>query len=179
MQALKKGGKALKLEKGSYAQGRKGCQLSTNDPICEIFSSTMVTDRIKRATDRESSLILPIDLFPLELRDYMPGAYMAWHKDDVLFHEPQLELVFTVENESDSETMWLDSRGATHSVSTEVNSMIIIEADSVEHCVTPLKRGRRTILKGLVVESGQSEILDVAFFEKAKATFTTRTKEGR
>jgi predicted 2-oxoglutarate/Fe(II)-dependent dioxygenase YbiX len=165
-----KRGKSWKLEKGSYAQGRKGTQLSRSDPICDVFSSTAVIDRIKKASGRSGSLSIPLELFPMEIREYTIGSSMDWHVDDCLFKEPQLELVYTSENESDSETKWKDARGQTRSVFTEANSLIIIEAGAAEHAVTPLKRGKRTILKALVVGENR-EILDPVFFQKAKGTF--------
>ena len=106
---------------------------------------------------------------------------MDWHQDDVLFKEKQLELVYTVENESDSETCWVDARGVTHSMFTEPNSLIVLEAESVRHRVTRLGRGTRTIIKALAVEDG--EVLDKEFFNSALGTFgtakATRTKRKK
>ena len=47
---------------------------------------------------------------PMEYREYRQGSSMLWHKDTVLTEPPQLELVYTLENTSDSVTRW----AATH-----------------------------------------------------------------
>ena len=59
---------------------------------------------------------------------------MLWHKDDVLTSDrPQLELVFTLENTSDSVTQWAKSdlhvlRKDIHEVWTEPNSGLLLQA---------------------------------------------------
>ena len=47
---------------------------------------------------------------------YSSGAFMAWHRDDALFTEPQVEVVFTVTNRSDSVTQWRDVEGTVQEV---------------------------------------------------------------
>ena len=176
---LKKG--SLKAERGSYANGRLGCRLPVDDELSEIFSSPAVLNRVRKASGRSEKLHIPTRDFPIELRAYPVGSEMDWHQDDVLFKEKQLELVYTVENESDSETCWVDARGVTHSMFTEPNSLIVLEAESVRHRVTRLGRGTRTIIKALAVEDG--EVLDKEFFNSALGTFgtakATRTKRKK
>ena len=41
---------------------------------------------------------------------------MDWHQDVALYVEPQYELVFTLENTSDSQTQWQDADGRRRGV---------------------------------------------------------------
>ena len=163
--------KSLKKEINSLAKGRFGCRIDRKSELHEMFSHSRILSRIKRATGREkSNLVIPPD-FPLEIRKYGIGAHMPFHFDEQLYKHPQLELVFTIENTSDSYTCWIDSTGATQKLRTEPNSLLCIQATTVKHAVTPLKKGERVILKGLLVAEGE-EILDVNSFEKALQTYS-------
>ena len=102
---------------------------------------------------------------PVEIRTYEKfGAGMSWHVDDELYNPSQIEIVFTVDNTSDCTTMWKiqqrkqkqknyandcnDSNDFTiQSQDTDPNSVLLIQAGGPLHCVTSLKRGKRTILK--------------------------------
>jgi hypothetical protein len=45
---------------------------------------------------------MPADV-PVEYRVYPEGSAMDWHQDVALYKTPQYELVFTLENTSDSQ----------------------------------------------------------------------------
>ena len=101
---------------------------------------------------------------------------MEWHIDDVLYEPPQVEVILTLDNTSDCNTMWrphdmpllsngeelrspTKSEGAgpkydMRSVQTTPNSALILKAGGVEHKVTPLTSGARTILKLAFVREG-------------------------
>lgn len=85
----------------------------------------------------------------------------------------QTEVVFTLDNDSDSRTEWVDPTGERHSVQTEPNSAIIVRAGQLgpPHRVTPSRRGERWILK-LVYTSTNERSPDYAAhidsFPKAK-----------
>jgi hypothetical protein len=68
----------------------------------------------QRVAERISGLVgqkvLPADV-PVEYRVYPVGSSMEWHQDVALYTEPQYELVFTLENTSDSQTQWQDADG--------------------------------------------------------------------
>ena len=85
--------------------------------------------------------------YPLELRTYPVGAHMAWHRDEALFEVPQLELVLTLSNTSDSATEWVDAAGGLAREWTEANSVIAVRAGAALHRVTPVRRGGRDIVK--------------------------------
>ena len=72
---------------------------------------------------------------------------MTWHRDEELFAVPQVELVLTLSNSSDSATEWVDASGALQSEWTEVNSLIAVRAGAALHRVTPVRRGTREIVK--------------------------------
>jgi hypothetical protein len=40
--------------------------------------------------------------FPIELRMYPRGANMPWHLDEQMYAMPQWELIYTIDNNSDS-----------------------------------------------------------------------------
>mmetsp|Transcript_24380 Transcript_24380/g.51432 ORF Transcript_24380/g.51432 Transcript_24380/m.51432 type:complete len:390 (-) Transcript_24380:13-1182(-) len=118
---------------------------------------------------------------PIEVRIYEKnGAAMEWHVDDVIYHPTQIEVVLTIDNTSDCQTMWkphdrllsdsppdattkieasiesfkttISSPSTTkrykiESTQTTPNSAIILRAGGVEHKVSPLSSGKRTILK--------------------------------
>ena len=42
----------------------------------------------------------------MEFREYRQNSSMLWHSDQILLDPPQLELVYTLENSSDSVTRW-------------------------------------------------------------------------
>jgi len=90
---------------------------------------------------------LSLSDYPLELRSYPSGASMAWHRDEPLFVVPQVELVLTVWNSSDSTTEWQDAGGRMHSQWTEPNSVLALRAAGCPHRVLPVKRGERGIVK--------------------------------
>ena len=102
---------------------------------------------------------------------------MEWHIDDVLYEPPQVEVILTLENTSDCNTMWRphdmpllsdndeelqspkksDGAGPKHdvrSVQTTPNSTLILKAGGVDHKVSPLTSGARTILKMAFVREG-------------------------
>lgn len=127
-------------------------------------------------------MVLAPDI-PIEIRVYeKTGAGMEWHIDDVLYQPEQIEVVLTLENTSDCLTMWKPhdqhqlndvsddephnhqpKRYAIQSAQTTPNSALILKAGGVEHKVSSLTVGKRTILKmafvreGVVIEQGMEE----------------------
>ena len=72
---------------------------------------------------------------------------MKCHKDILLYEKPQYEIVYTIENESDSYTNWYSYLGWNNIIYTKPNSLIIVKAQENIHCVSPINKGYRTILK--------------------------------
>lgn len=97
---------------------------------------------------------------------------MDWHVDDVLYDPPQVEVVYTFENTSDCTTRWKQGDGQTILKETDRNSVLVFRAGGAPHCVTPLKRGRRVIIKCAFVSKGAE------FLEESLVTqFATKKKK--
>jgi hypothetical protein len=88
------------------------------------------------------------DHIPVKVRIYEKvGAGMDWHLDDVLYDPPQVGVVYTFENTSDCTTRWKQGDVQTIIKESDPNSILTFEAGGAPHCVTPLKHGRRVIIK--------------------------------
>ena len=83
---------------------------------------------------------------PIDYRIYEVGGSMDWHRDEIIETPPQIEIVFTLENKSDSTTEWFDEKDI-HSISTNPNSILITHGGGAYHRVLPVKRGFRSIIK--------------------------------
>ena len=84
--------------------------------------------------------------FPIEHRIYPNGSKgMHWHIDTLMYDLPQYEAVFTINNNSDSVTEWLDNNIKRQW--TEPNSLLLVKAQGHYHHVTPVTNGSREILK--------------------------------
>jgi hypothetical protein len=116
------------------------------------------TLRILREITGEPTLVAGD--FPAELRVCDVGSEMDWHVDPVLYDPPQWECVFTIDNDSDSETEWETTRddddgGATTTTRktwTAPGSALIFRAGGTDrHRVVPSTFGKRVIVKALYV----------------------------
>ncbi|KAK3235393.1 hypothetical protein CYMTET_54401 [Cymbomonas tetramitiformis] len=128
----------------SFAHNRLSAMISPASKVFTLFTSQQVQDKLRRLLG--GVMVSPAD-YPMEFRVYPVGAEMTWHKDDMLYVEPQYELIYTISNTSDSRTEWIDEAGTLHSHWVEPNSLIIVRAESLEHRVTPVKDGERSIVK--------------------------------
>ena len=119
--------------------------------INDIFYSEKYILKLKNLLQNDN--IYESD-FPIEHRIYPVGSKgMRWHSDTLLYEEPQYEGVFTIRNQSDSVTQWIDEIGKKHSVWTEPNSMLIVKAHGYKHHVTPVLTGEREIIKLIYTQS--------------------------
>lgn len=134
---------SLRPERSSTAEHRLGCYVPPGAATVSLFAAQSVAQRLSQL----ASTPLFLSEYPLEYRTYPPGAHMAWHRDEQLFQEPQVELVLTVSNSSDSVTEWQDAQGRLHSQWTEPNSLLLVRAGGAMHRVLPIKRGKRSIVK--------------------------------
>ena len=135
----------FKRELDCIATGRMGCCVDARSLAHRSMMSAEISEALSEITGRT---LVPSE-YPVELRMYTTHAEMGWHQDDTLYVEPQVEVVLTLENTSDSETEWIDARGERHAQWTAPNSALIVSAgdEGPLHRVTPLRRGERTILK--------------------------------
>ena len=91
-----------------------------------------------------------LNIVPIDYRKYMIGDSMNWHRDTILSNNncPQIEVVFTIDNNSDSTTIWIDDKtGMKHEIISEPNSIMITQGGSVYHKVTQVMKGYRSIIK--------------------------------
>ncbi|KAJ8902581.1 hypothetical protein NDN08_006982 [Rhodosorus marinus] len=133
-----------KKEVNSLAMNRLGLQVPSRALITTIFHSDRLVKRLRIML--EETRLVPAD-YPLELRYYVPGSEMQWHKDDQLYTEPTFEAVFTIFNFSDSNTEWIDRNGELRTQWTEPNSLLLVQSQSALHRVSKIRRGERGILK--------------------------------
>jgi hypothetical protein len=146
----------LKLQdetSSSVARNRMGAILARESETVRILREGSLIEIVHKILG--SSYQLSTDV-PVELRVYeTTGAGMEWHVDDILYDpSPQLEVVVTLENTSDCQTLWKVLSGESiEAIETQANSAIFLLAGGVPHCVTSLKRGRRAILKCAYVDA--------------------------
>lgn len=180
----------LSKERSSIAQNRFGATLSRDNAgdTIEVLEKGSMCKLVQRLVDDSQNKIELAREIPVEVRLYeQVGASMAWHQDDVMYDPPQLEVVFTIENNSDCVTMWKKQVGneksndEIHSQETHPNSMILLLAGGPDHCVTSLKRGRRVILKCAYVYEGATYVgeEDCNQFGKAKGNANSKRKSKK
>mmetsp|Transcript_23367 Transcript_23367/g.60975 ORF Transcript_23367/g.60975 Transcript_23367/m.60975 type:complete len:244 (-) Transcript_23367:43-774(-) len=134
----------------SVAVGRLGCFLEPRDPVVVALSRPDSVERLRRICGDDR--LEPAD-FPVELRRYPVGSSMGWHKDEVLYEEPQLEVVLTLENTSDSQTRWERADGSVRGAWLPPNSLLLVKAEGATHGVTTVRRGDRLIAKFVLTAS--------------------------
>lgn len=180
----------LSKERSSIAQNRLDATLSRDNAsdTIEVLEKGSMYKLVQRLVDDSQNKIELAREIPVEVRLYEKvGASMAWHQDDVMYDPPQLEVVFTVENNSNCATMWKKQVGdekindEIHSQETHPNSMILLLAGGPDHCVTSLKRGRRVILKCAYVYEGATYVGEEDYnkFGKAKGNVNTKRKSKK
>ena len=136
----------------SVAKNRMGVAVCPNSATSQIFQSGGLTTLVQTIMGHNYQLSTRV---PVELRTYEKvGAGMQWHVDDVLYNPPQLEVVWTMENNSNCQTMWRDSTDMIQTVETDANSVILLTAGGVPHCVSSLNYGRRVIVKCVYHKKG-------------------------
>lgn len=144
--------KQMRKEVNSLAFNRMGCRLPAEHHLNTLFYKNDLLNKILSTKTGRSKIWRP-ESFPLEFRYYQKGAYMDMHLDDCLFDTPQLEFIYTIENDSDSYTQFLTRDGYLESEYCLPNSLIVVEAGSSLHGVTKLTKGSRSIIKGLYTSS--------------------------
>jgi len=107
--------------------------------------------------------------FPIEFRKYFTGSKgMNWHIDTSLFKPDAFEVVLTLDNSSDSKFEWMEN-GILNSFIPKQNDLVIVRPQSVQHRVTPITIGERSILKFVVEfieKSKDDNIKKIDFFKE-------------
>ena len=133
-------------EQNSVSPNRENVVIKSTHYIHNLVYSKKILDKFKNIIGFE---IKPSKTIPVEYRRYRIGAKMNWHRDVILNKKcPQIETVFTIENESDSSTQWIDdSTKKLHSIQSIPNSCMILQGGGPKHRVTRINSGYRTIVK--------------------------------
>jgi hypothetical protein len=138
----------LMEEEDSNMAKRKILNVSTDSILYDIFYGDQFINYINNKLNMK---LKPSKLLPIDYRIYELGGRMKWHRDDVISENkkcPQIEIVFTLENTSDSYTIWKeDDTGTIHKIRTEPNSILITQGNSAYHKVLPVTEGYRSIIK--------------------------------
>jgi len=144
-------GAQLNDENNYMAPGRLRTYIRPGTKTHRIFTSPQLTEYMSHVFGQP--LVSGANRVPIEYRKYPPGCHgMKWHRDVQLIGR-QYECVYTLTNTSDSVTKWRDFIGREHANWTEPNSLVIVQAGGVEHAVTPVTSGERTIVKFIFCES--------------------------
>lgn len=103
--------------------------------------------------------------FPIEYRKYPnKSSGMNWHKDLSMFSPDCLELVLTIENNSDSKFFW-DENGKIKNIRPVENTLVIVKPNTVLHSVSKVN-GFRTILKYII--QFENSIKKESFYKQIK-----------
>ena len=97
---------------------------------------------------------LSVDV-PVEYRVYGMGGHMNWHSDTQLYDPEQYELIYTIENTSDTTFNWKQPiTGKIQSLEPKPNSILYVRANGAPHMVSEITDGFRYILKFVYVKPG-------------------------
>tara|TARA_B110000483_G_C18133387_1_gene518540 strand:+ start:443 stop:1030 length:588 start_codon:yes stop_codon:yes gene_type:complete len=97
---------------------------------------------------------LSVDV-PVEYRVYGMGGHMNWHSDTQLYDPEQYELIYTIDNTSDTTFNWKQPiTGKIQSLEPKPNSILYVRANGAPHMVSEITDGFRYILKFVYVKPG-------------------------
>ena len=97
---------------------------------------------------------LSVDV-PVEYRVYGMGGHMNWHSDTQLYDPEQYELIYTIDNTSDTTFNWKQPiTGKIQSLEPKPNSILYVRANRAPHMVSEITDGFRYILKFVYVKPG-------------------------
>jgi hypothetical protein len=137
----------LKQEYSEFVK-RKTIVVDKNSYLNTIFFGNKFLNYIHKILGFR---VKPSSNLPIEFRIYEKGGKMDWHRDyvdKVVKNCPQIEIVFTLENTSDSKTLWIDDdTNKKYEIITQNNSIIITQGNGAYHMVTPVTTGHRSIVK--------------------------------
>ena len=143
------------LSKDNRTPGRKTICINKSHKINKLLFNT----KFIKSLENMISTKLKKTSYPVEYRKYFTGSNgIHWHKDKLLFTEPQFELVLTIDNTSDSVTQLKEELGVLHSIKTKPNSIILVKANTVLHKVTKVKSGERYIVKYILFDKNLPQI---------------------
>lgn len=126
---------------------RKKVEIAKGTILYSIFHGQPFIDKLNSILGMK---LEPSPIRTLEYRTYDIGGQMDWHIDTRVTtkQSAQIEVVYTIENTSDSTTVWRENdTNIEHIIMTTPNSVSITQGESVFHKVTPVTYGKRSIIK--------------------------------
>jgi hypothetical protein len=125
--------------------GRGMYVFKNHDPILQTICNKTLINAVRKATCNNK--LRPCFEIPVEYRKYFIGSHMDWHRDtQMLPDQLQYECVITIQNTADSKTL-IEQNSGIKTLQTAPNSLLIVRANGVNHKVTKLTKGTRTIIK--------------------------------
>ena len=133
----------------SMAQNRLHVIIPKNNIIEKYFYGNKFINLLKNSIGLN---LKPSKILPIEFRYYGINSSMNWHRDQIINKNidncPQIEVVYTLHNKSDSVTQWInDKNGYINEIYSSPNSIMITQGGSSFHRVTPITNGNRSIIK--------------------------------
>ena len=133
-----------KMRRETYGTGRAGIAVANDHLLASRIRNQEVANHVAAVTGLKS---LHPSEFPVEARKYTKGAWMNWHSDTLLMDPPQVELVYATHNDTDSHTLFVDTKGVVNKVWAAPNSLLVVMGNGAPHKVTPTSIGERRIIK--------------------------------
>ena len=148
--------------KSNNIQFKNDLRLSSRKTICfknrsYPLYSMIYNNKLKGYINNLCGKIPVKPSFPIEYRIYPQGSSgMNWHSDTALYHGEYYEAVLTLENESDSKFDY-KYNNQINTIKTKPNTLVLVKPNTIEHQVTPINQGYRTILKFVIVFNDNKE----------------------
>lgn len=128
---------------------RKRFYIDPTHDIHKLLNSNEVKNKLGF-----SGYELSVDV-PVEYRVYGMGGHMNWHSDTQLYVPEQYELIYTIDNTSDTTFNWKQPiTGKIQSLEPKPNSILYVRANGAPHMVSEITDGFRYILKFVYVKPG-------------------------
>ena len=139
----------LKFKNDNRITSRKTICLDKNK-YKKLYDLIYKNKKFKKTVETlNKNIYLTYPDFPIEYREYPnDSSGMRWHQDVSLFSPDCLEVVLTLENNSDSKFQWKEN-DKIKEIKPKRNTLVIVKPQTVFHRVTPVK-GNRKILKFIV-----------------------------
>ena len=117
--------------------------ISILPPLAVCSTSQSLRNTLERVQSKSSRT----NEFPIEYRRYDSSSKgMAWHQDKPIFNGVYYECVLTLDNTSDSVFEYIQNNKVQR-IKTKANTLICVTPNSIQHRVTPCKKGKRDIIK--------------------------------
>ena len=126
---------------------RKTYMYKNNNQYFTTLSYLLNTQSLRDTLERVQSKSSRPNEFPIEYRRYDSSSKgMGWHQDKPIFNGVYYECVLTLDNTSDSIFEYIQDNEVKR-LATRPNTLVCVTPDSIQHRVTPCRKGKRDIIK--------------------------------